>query len=219
MLSNYSKDIIYSFDDPPFCQAIVCRTAPLRSHCWDCPRTLHHCQSKEKALLQAIKASQSEHNYTKSNLPFMVDLVDIGQKYVHFEPPLYPGLPTENQCPIQILRWKCKCECKWSEKLQCLVPMVNASTCMRAAVAFISPLAVTDVCERHGWAEPSKVASDRHTATASWDTHTHTLTHTHTGLLTVTFDVKVEASDIYAGGFIKVGPGRSSGGKDHSERI
>lgn len=59
------------------------------------------------------------------------------------------------------------------------------------------------------------------------DTHTHTLcispkhTHTraHTGLLTVTFDVKVEASDIYAGGFIKVGPGRSSRGKDHREGI
>lgn len=30
----------------------------------------------------------------------------------------------------------------------------------------------------------------------------------------MTFDVKVEASDIYAGGFIKVGLGRSSGGKD-----
>lgn len=41
----------------------------------------------------------------------------------------------------------------------------------------------------------------------------------HTGLLTVTFDVEVEASDIYAGGFIKVGPGRISGGKDHRERL
>lgn len=52
---------------------------------------------------------------------------------------------------------------------------------------------------------------------------THTLSHTHmrehTGLLTVTFDVKVEASDIYAGGFIKVGPWRSSRGKDHREGI
>ncbi len=124
-------------------------------------------------------------------------------------------LPTENQCPIQFLSWKCKCGCKLSEKLQCLVLMVNASTCMRAAVAFISPLCVTDVCERHGWAEPSKVASDGHTVRASWDTYAHT----HTGLLTVTFDVKVEASDIYAGGFNKVGLWRSSGGKDHREDL
>lgn len=35
-------------------------------------------------------------------------------------------------------------------KVQRLMLMVNASTCMRAAVAFISPLCVTDVCERHG---------------------------------------------------------------------
>lgn len=77
----------------------------------------------------------------------MVDLVDIKQKYVHFAHPL---LSTENQCPIQFLSWKCKCGCKLSEKLQCLVLMVNASTCMRATVAFISLLCVTDVCERHG---------------------------------------------------------------------
>lgn len=50
-------------------------------------------------------------------------------------------------------------------------------------------------------------------------TLSHTHAHTHSGLLTVTFDVKAEASDIYAGGFIKVGPGRSSRGKDHREGI
>lgn len=76
----------------------------------------------------------------------MVDLVDIKQKYVHFA----LRLPKQNQCPIQFLSWKCKCGCKLSEKQQRLVLMVNASTCMRAAVAFISLLCVTDVCERHG---------------------------------------------------------------------
>lgn len=35
-------------------------------------------------------------------------------------------------------------------KVQRLMLMVNASTCMRAAMAFISLLCVTDVCERHG---------------------------------------------------------------------
>lgn len=105
----------------------------------------------------------------------MVDLVDIKQKYVHFG----PLLQTENQCPVQFLSWKCKCVCKLSEKLQCLVLFVNASTCMRAAVAFISPLCVTDMCERHGWAEPSKVASDGRTVRASWETHTHTCTQVY----------------------------------------
>lgn len=147
----------------------------------------------------------------------MVDLVDIKQKYVHFA----LLLQTENQCPIQFLSWKCKCGCKLSEKLHCLMLLVNASTCMRVAVAFISPLGVTDMYERHGWAE-CKVASDGRMVRASRDTQTHTRhsrTHTHTGLLTVTFDVKVEATDIYAGGFIKVGPEGSSRGKDHRERI
>lgn len=148
------------------------------------------------------------HHWTKIQFTFYGWFSWHQAKIYAFGPPL---LPTENQCPIQFQKWKCKCGCKLSEKLQCLVLMVNASTCMRAAVAFISPLCVTDVCERHGWAEPSKVVSDGHTVRASWDTHTR--------LLTVTFDVKVEASDIYAGGFIKVGPGRSSGGKDHRERI
>lgn len=76
----------------------------------------------------------------------MVDLVDIKQKYVHS----YPLHPTENQCPLQFLSWKCKCGRKLSEKLRCLMLLVNASTCMRVAVAFISSPSVTDVCERHG---------------------------------------------------------------------
>ena len=48
-------------------------------------------------------------------------------------------------------------------------------------------------------------------------THTHTRSDTHTGLLTVTFDAEVEASDIYAGGFIKVGPGGSVGGGEKND--
>ena len=58
-----------------------------------------------------------------------------------------------------------------------------------------------------------------HTHTQSHtDTHTRTHAQTHTqGLLTVTFDAEVEASDIYAGGFIKVGPGGSVGGGEKND--
>lgn len=90
--------------------------------------------------------------------------------------------PTGNQCLLQFLSCNCKCECKLSEMLQCRVLIVNASTCMRAAVAFISPL-----CDRRVWeARLSKAkqrciwwthgkGSLRHTASP---THTHTLAHT-----------------------------------------
>lgn len=109
----------------------------------------------------------------------MVDLVDIKKKCISPIPS-----SNRNQCPIQFLTWKCKCGCKLSEKLRCLVLIVNASTCMRAAVAFISPLYVTDVCVWEArlngakqsciwWTRGKGFLRHRHTCTPPPPPHTH----------------------------------------------
>lgn len=138
--------------DQPFCWGVVCKALSLRACCWGCQGILHHCRCQKKKKVRIVTTGQRPNpslQFWKYHHWINFQFTFHGWFSWHKKKCISP-IPSSNrnQCPIQFLTWKCKCGCKLSEKLRCLVLIVNASTCMRAAVAFISPLYVTDVCVR-----------------------------------------------------------------------